>query len=82
MPQPLVQTLVYMLPRAVLVLMAWGATYWFLTLISMHVPPSVVYFTAVAWALAGVVCFGYIRTLHHEALAAQEHAENTGDDRA
>jgi hypothetical protein len=74
------QNLASVIPRAVLVLMAWGATYWFLTVLSTHVPPAVVYFTAVAWALGGVVCFGYIRALHRAAGMAQECSVNTDDN--
>jgi predicted tellurium resistance membrane protein TerC len=61
----------YVWPRAAIVLMAWAATYLLLTRLSIHVPPTVVYFTAIAWALAGVVCVGYIRKLRREALVAQ-----------
>jgi hypothetical protein len=56
----------YVLPRAVLVLLGWGTTYWLLTLLSTQVPPSVVYITAIAWLLAGVVCFGYLYRLRRE----------------
>jgi hypothetical protein len=56
----------YVLPRAILVLLLWGATYWLLTELSTEVPAAVVYMTGIAWALAGVVCFGYIRKLRRE----------------
>ena len=57
----------YILPRALIVLIGWGASYWLLTLLSTHVSPAVVYFTAIGWALAGVVCFGYLYKLRQEA---------------
>jgi hypothetical protein len=56
----------YVLPRAVLVLLGWGATYFLLTLVSTEVPPAVVYMTGIAWVLAGVVCFGYLYKLRRE----------------
>jgi hypothetical protein len=58
--------LAYVLPRAVLVLLGWAVTYFILTAISTHVPPAVVYFTGVAWVLAGIVCFGYIYKIRHD----------------
>jgi hypothetical protein len=61
------QNLTYVLPRAVLVLLAWGATYWILTALSPDLPPAVVYVTGLAWVLAGVVCFGYLYRLRREA---------------
>lgn len=57
----------YLLPRAVIVLLGWGATYWLLTALSPHLPPSIVYITGIAWMLAGIVCFGYLYKLRHEA---------------
>jgi hypothetical protein len=68
----------YVLPRAVLVLLLWGATYWLLTLLSTEVPPAVVYMTGIGWALAGIVCFGYIRKLRREMNAAQRHRFDAG----
>ncbi len=56
----------YVLPRAVIVLVGWGATYFILTALSTHLVPSVVYITGVAWVLAGVGCFGYLYKLRRE----------------
>lgn len=61
----------YLLPRAFIVLGCWGATYWVLTLLSTELPPSVVYITGIAWVLAGVVCFGYIRKLRRDVEVAE-----------
>lgn len=66
----------YFLPRAVLVLIAWGVTYWILTALSPHLPAAVVYFTGIAWMLAGLVCFGYIRKLREADLAAERPARS------
>jgi len=60
------QNLVYALPRAVLVLLGWGATYWILTALSTHLPPTMVYITGVAWVLAGIGCFGYLYKLRRD----------------
>ena len=56
----------YIVPRAVLVLLCWGATYWILTALSSSLPPSVVYITGISWVLAGIVCFGYLYKLRSE----------------
>ena len=56
----------YILPRAVIVLVGWGATYFILTALSTHLAPAVVYITGVAWVLAGIVCFGYLYKLRRE----------------
>jgi hypothetical protein len=58
--------LAYVLPRAFIVLLGWGATYFILTALSTHLPPAVVYMTGIAWVLAGIVCFGYIYKLRHD----------------
>jgi hypothetical protein len=66
----------YVLPRAVLVLLGWGITYWLLTLLSTHVPPTVVYMTGIGWVLAGVVCFGYLYRLRREMELMEEQASH------
>ena len=56
----------YVLPRAVIVLIGWGTTYFILTALSTHLAPAVIYITGVAWVLAGIVCFGYLYKLRRE----------------
>jgi hypothetical protein len=56
----------YVLPRAVIVLLLWGATYWILTALSPQLAPAIVYLTGISWVLAGVVCFGYLYRLRRE----------------
>jgi hypothetical protein len=56
----------YVLPRAVIVLLLWGATYWILTALSPQLAPAIVYLTGISWVLAGVVCFGYLYRLRQE----------------
>jgi len=56
----------YVLPRAVIVLIGWGATYFILTALSTHLPASVIYLTGILWMLAGVLCFGYLYKLRRE----------------
>jgi hypothetical protein len=67
----------YLLPRAVIVLLGWGATYFILTALSTQLSPAVIYITGIAWVLAGIVCFGYLYKLrremgfpHHRPIAA------------
>jgi hypothetical protein len=60
------QNLTYVLPRAVIVLLLWGATYWILTALSPQLAPAIVYITGISWVLAGVVCFGYLYRLRRE----------------
>jgi hypothetical protein len=61
------QNLAYFLPRAVIVLLGWGATYWILTALSPHLAPAIIYFTGISWVLAGIVCFGYLYRLRRDA---------------
>jgi hypothetical protein len=67
----------YVLPRAILVLLGWGATYWILTALSPHLPPAIVYMTGFAWVFAGIVCFGYLYKLRREAGFPQTRAVGT-----
>ena len=60
------QNLTYVLPRAVIVILLWGATYWILTALSPQLAPVIVYITGISWVLAGVVCFGYLYRLRRE----------------
>jgi hypothetical protein len=53
----------YLLPRTVIALLGWGATYWILTALSPHLPPAIVYITGFSWVLAGIVCCGYLYKL-------------------
>ena len=64
--------LAYILPRAVIVLVGWGATYFILTALSTHLAPAVVYITGVSWVLAGIVCFGYLYKLRRELGVPQQ----------
>jgi hypothetical protein len=57
----------YVLPRAVIVLVGWGLTYFILTALSTHLPPMVVYLTGFGWLFAGLACFGYLYRLRHDA---------------
>ena len=67
----------HIVSRAVLVLLGWGATYWILTALSPHLPPAVIYFTGIAWVLAGIVCFGYIYRLCREGGFLRDRPANT-----
>jgi len=67
----------YALPRAVLVLLGWGATYWILTALSPRLPPAIVYMTGFAWLFAGIVGFGYLYKLRREAEFPQTRPAGT-----
>jgi hypothetical protein len=62
----------YVLPRAVIVLIGWGATYFILTALSTHLTPAIIYITGISWVLAGIVCFGYLYKLRRE-MGFQRH---------
>jgi hypothetical protein len=71
------QNLTYVLPRAVIVLLLWGATYWILTALSPQLAPTIVYITGISWVLAGVVCFGYLYRLRKEMGLLPDRAAST-----
>jgi len=56
----------YILPRAVIVLIAWGTTC-LITNIFTNVDPLVFYMAGGVWSLVGLVCFGYMHKLRSEA---------------
>ena len=60
------QNLGYALPRAIIVLAGWGATYWILTILATDLPPTAVYVTGLAWVAGGAACFGYLYRLRRE----------------
>ena len=62
----MVHNLSYALPRAIIVLIGWGTTYWILTALSPHLPPVMVYITGLAWVAAGIAIFGYLYRLRRE----------------
>ncbi|HUD86900.1 MAG TPA: hypothetical protein VMR17_10625 [Xanthobacteraceae bacterium] len=55
----------YVLPRAVIVLIAWG-----MTCLIMHscttVAPLIFYIAGGVWALVGLIAFGYLHRLRNE----------------
>jgi drug/metabolite transporter (DMT)-like permease len=57
----------YILPRAIIVLLCWGLSYGLMRIVIADESLAVFYFTGLSWALAGIVCFGYIRRLRREA---------------
>jgi hypothetical protein len=57
----------YILPRAVIVLIGWGITCGLIMRVSPNVDPTIFYVAGVSWALAGIVCFGYLHKLRREA---------------
>jgi hypothetical protein len=57
----------YILPRAFIVLICWGITCGLINTVWSRVDLMIVCFAGTSWALAGIVCFGYLRKLRREA---------------
>jgi hypothetical protein len=57
------------LPRAFIVLVGWGITCGLIVNLWSKVDPKIFYFAGASWAMAGLLCFGY---LHRLRRAAQE----------
>jgi len=55
----------YLLPRAVIVLIAWGATCLIMNIFT-SVEPLVFYAAAGVWAFVGLISFGYLHKLRRE----------------
>ena len=55
----------YMLPRAVIVLIAWGTTCLIMNFWT-SVDPLVFYAAGGVWAFVGLICFGYLHKLRRE----------------
>jgi hypothetical protein len=56
----------YILPRAVIVLIAWGTTCLIMNTFTT-IDPLVFYIAGGVWSLVGLVCFGYLHRLRSEA---------------
>ena len=63
----------YMLPRAAIVLIAWGTTCLIMNTFT-SVDPLVFYVAGGVWAFVGLVAFGYINKLRREEDAQFAHA--------
>ena len=63
----------YMLPRAVIVLIAWGTTCLIMNFWT-SVDPLVFYVAGGVWAFVGLIAFGYIHKLRREEDAQFAHA--------
>lgn len=57
----------YILPRAVIVLILWGITCGLIMHVWSKVDPMIFYVAGASWAVAGIVCFGYLHKLRREA---------------
>jgi hypothetical protein len=57
----------YLLPRAFIVLVGWAITCGLIKNVWSSVDPMVFYVAGGSWAVAGIVCFGYLRKLRSEA---------------
>jgi fatty acid desaturase len=63
----------YLLPRAVIVLIAWGATCLVMNFCT-SVSPLIFYVAGGVWAFVGLICFGYIHKLRREEDTQFAHA--------
>ena len=63
----------YMLPRAVIVLIAWGTTCLIMNFWT-SVDPLVFYLAGGVWAFVGLISFGYLHKLRREEDAHFAHA--------
>jgi hypothetical protein len=63
----------YLLPRAVIVLIAWSVTCGIINVWS-SVDPVAFYIAGVSWALVGIAFFGYVYKLRREANPEQGRA--------
>lgn len=52
----------YILPRAIIVLIAWGATCLVMNIFT-RIAPQIFYAAAGVWSLVGLVCFSYMHGL-------------------
>ena len=63
----------YMLPRAVIVLIAWGTACLIMNTFT-SVDPLVFYVAGGVWAFVGLIAFGYLHKLRREEDAQFAHA--------
>jgi ABC-type polysaccharide/polyol phosphate export permease len=56
----------YILPRAFIVLIAWGITCGIIMHLWSDVDPMIFYVAGASWAFAGIVGFGYMHKLRRE----------------
>jgi hypothetical protein len=59
--------MIYILPRAFIVLIGWGITCALIYNIWPLVDPAIFVIAGVSWGIAGLVCFGYTYKLRAEA---------------
>lgn len=56
----------YLLPRAVIVLIAWGMTCGLIGNLWPAVDPMIFGVAGACWALGGIACFAYLRKLRRD----------------
>ena len=57
----------YLLPRAIIVLIAWGMTCWLIKHLWPEADPKTFYVAAASWGGASVAYFAYLRRLRRES---------------
>jgi hypothetical protein len=70
----------YLLPRAVLIVVAWGVTCALIDKLWPSADPTVFGIAAASWILGGGAYFGYLHKLRRE-IAALERARGLSADR-
>ena len=55
----------YILPRAVILFIAWGTTCLFMNTFTT-IAPLVFYVAGAVWSLVGLACFGYMHSLRSD----------------
>jgi hypothetical protein len=65
----------YILPRAFIVLVGWGITCGLIKNIWTSVDPKIFLIAAASWALAGLLCFGYLHKLRSDARGPRRRYE-------
>lgn len=70
----------YLLPRAVIVLIAWATSCWLIKSFWPEADPMVFGVAAASWTVGGVAYFAYLRKLRREieALERRRYSVNRG----
>lgn len=63
----------YILPRAFIVLIGWAVTCGFIIRVWSTAGAPAFYLAGASWALAGIICFGYLHKLRREAEHPHAH---------
>lgn len=68
----------YLLPRAVIVLIAWVLTSWLIDNLWPDTDPMIFYVAGASWACAGFAYFAYLRKLRRDIANLDRRRYGTG----